>query len=98
MRMGIVARIHSSVKAGYRAVYSVDVSGAEHQRAFLDRVGAFGPRVAPAKALRARLDARIPNTNVDTVPIEAFADVRGSMRTRGISTRAMTALRGTAYG
>jgi replicative DNA helicase len=98
MRMGIVARIHSSVKAGYRAVYSVDVSGAEHQRAFLDRVGAFGPRVAPAKALQARLDARLPNTNVDTLPIEAFADVRGSMRARGVTTRAMTALRGTAYG
>ena len=98
MRLGIVARIHSSVKAGYRPCYSVDVSGSAHQRIFLDKVGAFGPREAPAARLRAVLDATEPNTNVDTLPLEAFAQVRASMRARGVSQRAMTALRGTSYG
>ncbi len=98
LRLGIVARIRISIKAGYRPLYSVDVSGSEHQRAFLDQVGAFGPRVGPASALRARIEACTPNTNVDTLPMEAYADVRASMRERGVTTRAMTALRGTAYG
>ena len=98
MRLGIVARIRKSVKGAYRPMYSVDVSGAEHQCAFLQKVGAFGPRVAPAAALRAALEASRPNTNVDTLPVEAFADIRASMRARGVTTRAMTALRGTAYG
>jgi len=98
MRFGIVSRIGSSVKAGYRPCYSVDVSGAGFQREFLEKVGAFGPRVIPAMRLRAYLDAVHPNTNVDTLPVEAFADVRASMRARGVTTRAMTAMRGTAYG
>jgi replicative DNA helicase len=98
MRLGMVARIHSSVKGSYRPCYSVDVSGADHQRLFLDRVGAFGPRVAPAARLQVLLDACEPNTNVDTLPLEAFGQVRASMRARGVTTRAMSALRGTAYG
>jgi replicative DNA helicase len=61
-------------------------------------VGAFGPRVGPALAQRAVLDATTPNTNVDTMPIEVFQQVKSIMRTRGISQRAMAARRGTAYG
>ena len=38
------------------------------------------------------------NTNVDTLPLEAFAAVRAEMRTQGISQRAMAQLRGTSYG
>ncbi len=98
MRLAIVARIRKSVKSGYRPMYSVDVSGAQHQSIFLDRVGAFGPRVAPAAILRARLATRESETNVDTVPLEAFADVRASMRSHGVTQRAMCALRGTSYG
>ena len=56
--------------------------------ALLDTVGAFGPRVAPAAALRCWLDAREPNTNVDTLPLEAFAEVRASMRSHGVTTPA----------
>src|SRR5262249_8635951 len=98
LRVGIVARIRKSIKRGYRPLYSVDVSGGAHQRIFVDKVGAFGPRTLPMVRLLAWLDTREPNTNVDTVPIEAFADVQASMRTHGITGRAMAGLRGTAYG
>ena len=53
LRLGIVARLRTVHQKQYRPMYTVDVSGAENQRAFLDRVGAFGPRVAPADALAA---------------------------------------------
>ena len=98
MRLGIVARLGSSVKAGYRPCYSVDVSGSESKRRFLATVGAFGPREGAARRLQAALDSVEPNTNVDTLPMEAFADVRTSMRARGVTTRGMASLRGTAYG
>ncbi len=98
MRFGIVARIGKSVKAGYRACYSVDVSGSSHQRIFLERVGAFGPRVAAAEKLRAVLERCEANTHVDTLPREAFSAVRASMHAHGVTTHAMATMRGTSYG
>ena len=98
LRLGIVARIRSVLKTGYRPVFTVDVSGAEQQARFLDAVGAFGPRVAPAQRLRAELETVIPNTNIDTLPMEVFAQVKAAMQERGISQRTMAAMRGTSYG
>jgi replicative DNA helicase len=98
LRLGIVARIRSVLKTGYRPVFTVDVSGAEQQARFLDSVGAFGPRVAPAQRLRAELETVMPNTNIDTLPVEVFAQVKAAMQERGISQRTMAAMRGTSYG
>ena len=98
LRLGIVARLRATLRSGARPVYAVDVSGAESQRRFLDEVGAFGPRVGPAARLRAHLESVVANTNVDTLPREAFADVREAMGRRGVTQRAMAAARGTSYG
>ena len=43
-RLGIVARVRTVLKNGYRPVYTVDVSGSTQQLRFLDSIGAFGPR------------------------------------------------------
>ncbi len=61
-------------------------------------MGAFGPRVAPAHALESALADTVANPNVDTVPREAFVEVRAAMSRRGVTQRAMAALRGTTYG
>jgi replicative DNA helicase len=98
LRLGIVARVRTVLTKGNRPVYTVDVSGSTQQLRFLDGVGAFGPRVAPARTLRAVLEATTPNTNIDTIPVEVFHQVKSIMRTKGISQRAMAARRGTAYG
>jgi replicative DNA helicase len=98
LRLGIVARIHTVHQRGARPCHVVAVSGAESQRAFLRGVGAFGPRVAPAAALEDALATVTPNPNVDTLPREAFAEIRAAMGRRGVTTRAMAAMRGTAYG
>lgn len=97
-RLGIIARI-STVKQGeYRPIHHVQVSGTAQQRRFLDKVGAFGPRVAQARALDSALRARVATTNVDTLPRETWIRVRESMTSRGVSTRAMASLRETSYG
>jgi replicative DNA helicase len=97
-RLGIVARLRVVRIGSYRPLHSVDVSGADAQRRFLDVVGNFGPRVGPGTKLRAKLSARAANTNVDTVPREVFAEIRARMKTLGITQRSMAALRGTSYG
>ncbi len=98
LRLGIVARIKATHHRDYRPVYSVDVTGAEYQLRFAEVVGGFGPRLAAAQALKAKLSSIVPNTNVDTLPEEAFAGVRSVMRAKGVSQRRMAALRGTSYG
>ncbi len=98
LRLGVVARITTTTKAGYRPSFVVCVSGTTDQRRFLDLVGAFGPREPQARRLESRIGGRRSNTNVDTVPIESFARVKSLMRTQAISQRRMAALRGTAFG
>ncbi len=98
LRLGIVARIRTIHSGQKRPLYYVDVSGAEAQRVFVEKIGGFGPRAAPADALAARLRTIRANTNVDTLPLEVFATVRAEMRAQGISQRAMCSMRGTAYG
>jgi replicative DNA helicase len=99
LRFGIVARLRSVIcRHGLHPVHTVDVSGADQQSRFLEKIDAFGPRCCPAERLAARLSEIQANTNVDTLPHSVFAEVRASMRERGITQRKMAALRGTAYG
>ena len=98
MRLGIVARVGVASKSGYRPSFHVRVTGVEQLRQFLAVVGAFGPRSRQAAALAEALVDIRPNTNVDTLPKEMFVRVRDRMRERGISQRAMAAMRGTSYG
>src|SRR5487761_2140599 len=98
LRLGIVARLRTTVQPGSRPVHGVDVSGVDDQRRFLDVVGAFGPRAGPAARLRERLQSTVANTNADTLPQQVFADVRSSMGRRGVTQRPMAAARGTSYG
>ncbi len=98
LRLGIVARIQTVASARYRATHMVWVLGAEQQLRFLDRVGAFGPRVTQAERLRDLIQAVRPNTNVDTLPEQVFTEVRQAMGQQGVSQRAMARLRGTSYG
>jgi replicative DNA helicase len=98
LRLGIVARVGTAKKKGYRQSFQVRVSGANAQRLFLSVVGAFGPRVAGAARLTEALAETRSNTNVDTLPHEIFGEVRRSMTAIGLTQRKMASLRGTAYG
>ena len=99
LRLGIVARLRVSLGVpDTRPLHTVDVSGADFLRRFVETVGGFGPRAVPISVLAERLAITEGNTNVDTVPIEAFEAVRAHMRAQGISQRAMTQMRGTSFG
>jgi len=98
LRLGIVARIRTVHTEGYRPCHTVDVSGGEAQVRFVSLVESVGPRARAAEALGLALADLNSNTNVDTLPAEAFAQVRQQMRARSITTRAMARMRGTSYG
>jgi replicative DNA helicase len=96
LRLGIVARI-STVTEG--TMHHVTVSGRANQLRFAEQIGAFGPRRAQLTALEALLGSLTQeNTNVDTLPLEVWSDVKREMQARGISQRAMAASRNTSYG
>src|SRR5271168_1455967 len=97
LRVGIVGRIQQVRQNSGKPVYSVLVSSSEQLALFLERVGAFGPREAPAQRLAEQIAALRPNPNVDTLPQAVFGDVRAMMTAQGISGRRMASMRGTAY-
>jgi replicative DNA helicase len=83
------------VKSGYaNPVYMVWIRGVEHQLLFLEKVGAFGPRIKQAAVLDAALTGIIANPNVDTLPREVMQHVCTVMAQRGISRAQMAARRG----
>jgi replicative DNA helicase len=98
LRLGIVARIRTVHSADARPQFSVYVSGVEAMRRFVMNVGGHGPRLDAMMRVKRYLMETDENTNVDTLPADAFADVRATMRARGVTTRRMAQLRGTAYG
>jgi replicative DNA helicase len=97
LRLGIVGRIGQVRQSNYRPLWTVYVSGSEQQALFLARVGAFGPREAPAQALAARLAVTRANPNVDTLPQQLYMKIQASMRARGLSGYQIGAMRGTTY-
>jgi replicative DNA helicase len=97
LRLGIVGRTHQVKQLSGRPLWSVYVSGTEQQALFLARVGAFGPREAPAKALAAKLAVTRTNPNVDTLPQELFAQLRSSMSVQGLTRREIGPMRGTSF-
>ena len=97
LRVNIVGRMRTVEHRGSRW-FSVDVSGSEGQRRFLETVGSFGPGVETSIRLRESLKRIQPNTNVDTLPREVFERVKASMGQRGISPKQMADLRQVAFG
>jgi replicative DNA helicase len=97
LRLGIVGRMFQTKQPSGRPLWSVYVSGSEQQAVFLAKVGAFGPREAPAKALAAKLAVTRSNPNVDTLPQELCAQLRSSMNAQGLTRREIGSMRGTTY-
>lgn len=87
LRFGISTRVRTVRKAGYREGYTLDISGSDSQRRFLQEIGVFGGRSASAAQLLHVIRDRQANTNVDTVPTEVWGDVRRVMAEKGMTTR-----------
>lgn len=98
LRFGISTRLRTVTKAGFRAGYTLDISGMDDQRRFLQEVGVHGARGShAADQLLSIIKDQQSNTNVDTVPTDVWDDVRAALLDRGMTHREFAAALGTQF-
>jgi replicative DNA helicase len=96
LRFGISTRLRvATPKATYRPGYTLDVSGVDDQRRFLQEIGVHGDRGESAERLLAIIRDKQANTNVDTVPRQVWEDVKELLVERGMTHRELAAAMGT---
>lgn len=97
-RFGIIARIRAVRKAGYeRPSYHVIVADGPGLHAFCQKIGVHGRRGALVELLLAELADRAVNTNVDSLPMEAWSLVKAERQRAGVTERRFQAAIGTKY-
>jgi replicative DNA helicase len=96
-RFGITARIKAVGKPGYRDCFHVHVDGAEQQAAFLRKIGCHGARAELVTRALRRVAELVPNTNVDTVPVEVWDRVRAALYEQKITHREFAAAMSTQF-
>jgi replicative DNA helicase len=98
LRFGISTRVRSvKPRPGTRAGFTLDISGADEQRRFLQEIGVHGGRAAPAAQLLQIVKAVSKNPNIDTVPREVWNRVREVLVQQGMSHRQFAAAMGTQF-
>lgn len=97
LRFGISTRLRTVRKAGYRDGYTIDVSGVDDQRRFLQEIGVHGTRGVQAQRLLEIVRELSGNPNVDTVPREVWDDVRDILVERGMTHRELAAAMGSQF-
>ena len=97
LRFGISTRIREVRKGNYRPNFTLDISGGDDQRRFLQEIGVFGGRSASAALLLEIIRERQSNPNVDTVPHQVWDQVRHEMADQGMTTRAFQAALGMEF-
>jgi len=97
LRFGISTRIRTTRKAGCRDGYTLDISGVDDQRRFLQEIGVHGVRGEQAERLLVIVRELSGNPNVDTVPRQVWDDVRDVLVERGMTHREFAAAMGTQF-
>ncbi len=99
LRFGISTRVRvTTPKANYRPGYTLDVSGVDDQRRFLQEIGVHGARGLLADQLLEVIRDVSANTNVDTVPRQVWDDVRRTLTEKNITHREFATAMGTSFG
>src|SRR5690606_7404298 len=62
LRFGIVSRIYTARKEGYKESYQVWITGCENIRRFIDLIGVCGPKAEHLEDIRHILAATKPNS------------------------------------
>jgi replicative DNA helicase len=97
LRFGVLTRIKRARKAGYRDGWCLDITGSEHQRAFIQFIGVHGARGVAAERMAERLGTVAANTNTDTVPKAVWGEVRTLLATREMTHRDFAPAMGSRF-
>ena len=95
LRFGIQTRMRTTHKTGYRDGYTLDISGVDSQRRFLQEIGVHGARGESAARLLDIVRSTKANTNVDTIPEDVWREVRTAIAESGMTTRQFHSALGT---
>jgi replicative DNA helicase len=96
-RFGIIARIKTVRKGDYRPSYMAVVADGPGLRTFCEHIGVHGSRGQTAQRLLDEVGDRHANTNVDTLPLEAWKVVEAERRRVGMTQRDFQAAIKTHY-
>jgi replicative DNA helicase len=96
-RFGIVARIRTVVKFGYRPSFHVIVADGPGLRTFCTEIGVHGARGELIPELLALVNGRSVNTNTDTLPLDVWAVVKSERIRVGLTERQFQAAINTHY-
>jgi replicative DNA helicase len=96
-RYNIFTRIETTQECDDKPGYQLYIYGSENQLRFLDEIGAHGERDRIAQRLVERLVSVRSNTNLDTVPVDVWDDVKEIMREQGMSHRQLATALGTQF-
>ena len=97
LRFGISTRTRVVHKKGYRDGYTIDISGSDSQRRFLQEIGVHGARSERAAELLEVTRDKQCNTNVDTVPVQVWDTVKELMSEQGMTHRQFAAAMNTQF-
>jgi replicative DNA helicase len=97
LRFGILARVKETNKSGCRPCYQLHLDGAPNQLAFFDAIGVHGVRGKIAAIAAENLRNKRVNTNLDTVPVGIWDDVRTILAEKKISHREFSKALGTQF-
>jgi replicative DNA helicase len=97
LRFGISTRTRVTRKPGYRDGYTIDISGNDDQRRFLQEIGVHGARAIQVEKLLELVRSTKGNPNVDTVPRAVWDDVRALLAEHGMTHREFAAAMGTQF-
>ncbi|HJR45862.1 MAG TPA: replicative DNA helicase [Actinomycetota bacterium] len=88
LRFGIVVRLGATSKGNYRDMNQVYVTSGEMMRAFVEEIGAFGPKIRGLHQVTEYISSRVTGSNRDTIPEDIwqrFIAVAGKESIKSIS-------------
>jgi len=96
-RLGIVARIRSVEKPGYRPSFHVIIADGPSLRTFCSEIGVHGRRGEQVTELLSFLHGRAANTSADTLPLGVWDLVKAERIRAGLTERQFQAAIDTHY-
>jgi replicative DNA helicase len=97
LRLDLRSRVRTTRKGEHRPAFTVDITGVDDQRRFLEVVGVHGARAVACEHARTQLRDVHANTNTDTLPIDVWRAVRHALRESPMTSRQFQAAVGMAY-
>jgi replicative DNA helicase len=97
LRFGICTRTQVTRTSADRDGYTIDVSGVDDQRRFLQEIGVHGDRSVPAVRLLEVVGDKSANTEVDMVRLQVWDRVREVMVDEDMTQRELQTAMGTTY-